>query len=292
MTSTHLRRRPKLWIGLLASIAALLGGMFFYTTVAAASPVKTAPGVHAVSAPTHHGALPTVVLVHGAFADASGWGGVITRLASRGYPVTAPANPLRGVTSDSDYLASVLATITGPIILVGHSYGGEVITNAATGNPNVKALVYIAAFAPEEGETSGQLAGMFPGSQLTPDNLVFRPFPNADGTTGTDGYINPTVFRSVFCADLPKTTAAVMAATQRPASLATLGEPSGVPAWKTIPAWYLVANQDQAIPAAAERFMAKRMHAHTIAINSSHVAMTSHPGITTALILAAARATR
>jgi pimeloyl-ACP methyl ester carboxylesterase len=235
------------------------------------------------------GPKPTVVLIHGAFADASGWAGVEQRLQRRGYTVLAPANPLRGVASDSAYIASVLATISGPIVLVGHSYGGEVITNAATGNPNVKALVYIAAFAPDKGETSGLLANTFPGSGLTPANLVFRPYPLADRTTGTDGYINPAVFRDVFCADVPANTAATMGASQRPAELATLGQPSGVPAWKTIPSWYLVAEQDHAIPPAAERFMAHRMGAHTVEIDSSHVAMISHPATVTALILDAAK---
>jgi pimeloyl-ACP methyl ester carboxylesterase len=235
---------------------------------------------------------PTVVLVHGAFADASGWADVTKQLQGRGYTVLSPANPLRGVASDSAYLSSILATIQGPIILAGHSYGGEVITNAATGDPDVKALVYVAAFAPDQGETSGELANKFPGSQLTPENLVFRPYPISATQTGTDGYINPAVFRTVFCADLSATTAATMAASQRPAELATLGQPSGVPAWKTIPSWYLVAKQDNAIPPASERFMAKRMGAHTREINSSHVAMISHPDAVTDMLLDAARATR
>jgi pimeloyl-ACP methyl ester carboxylesterase len=235
---------------------------------------------------------PTVVLVHGAFADASGWDDVTTKLQRRGYTVIAPANPLRGVATDSAYLASILATITGPVVLVGHSYGGEVITNAATGNPQVKALVYIAAFAPARGETSGELSTKFPDSQLTPENLVFRPFPISATQTGIDAYINPTVFRTVFCADLPSRTAAVMAASQRPAAVSTLNEKSGEPAWKTIPSWYLVARQDRAIPPDSERFMAKRIRAHTREIDSSHVAMISHPRAVTELILNAARSTR
>jgi pimeloyl-ACP methyl ester carboxylesterase len=234
------------------------------------------------------GPKPTIVLVHGAFADASGWAGVEHRLQDRGYTVLAPANPLRGVDGDAAYVASVLDSISGPIVLVGHSYGGEVITNAATGNPNVKALVYIAAFAPDQGETSGTLANMFPGTGLTQSNLVFRPYPLGNGSMGTDGYINPTVFKRVFCADVPNDTAMEMAASQRPAELATLSQPSGAPAWKTIPSWYLVASQDHAIPPAVERFMAHRMGAHTEEINSSHVAMISHPGAVTDLILDAA----
>jgi len=269
---------------MLAALSAIIGVVLFAGTGASASP--------ATSAASHHGdgPKPTIVLVHGAFADASGWGGVITRLEQRGYTVLAPANPLRGVATDSAYIASVLATISGPIVLVGHSYGGEVITNAATGSPNVKALVYIAAFAPDAGESAGGILAQFPGSMLTPANLILRPFPQPDGTTGTDAYINPTVFREAFCADCSADTAAVMAAAQRPAALATLSEPSGVPAWKTIPSWYLMANQDHAIPPAAERFMAARMHAQTVQINSSHAAMVTHPGAVTDLILSAAKA--
>jgi pimeloyl-ACP methyl ester carboxylesterase len=285
MTIDRIQPRPRPLITLAITMLVLLTTSASYQANAAAN-----PSTASTSGPTS-GAKPTVVLIHGAFADASGWGGVLSRLQERGYPVLAPPNPLRGVASDSAYIASILATVPGPIILVGHSYGGEVITNAALGNPEVKALVYIAAFAPEQGETSGQLSTMFPGSQLTPANLVFRPFPISATETGIDAYINPTVFRAVFCADLPRTTAAVMAASQRPGALSTLGEPSGAPAWKTIPSWYLVAGQDQAIPPASERFMAKRMGAHTIEITSSHVAMISHPGTVTDLILDAARAT-
>jgi pimeloyl-ACP methyl ester carboxylesterase len=230
------------------------------------------------------GPKPTVVLVHGAFADASGWNDVVRKLQRKGYPVLAPANPLRGVDSDSAYLRSVLATVSGPIVLVGHSYGGFVLTNAATGNPNVKALVYIAAFAPDDGDTVGGLAGQFPGSRLGPDALDFRPYPG-----GVDGYIKLSLFHDVFAADLPASTAAAMAISQRPADVNTLGQPSGVPAWKTVPSWTLVAQDDQVIPPAAQRFMAQRAGAHTIEVDASHVAMISQPGPTTDLILAAAK---
>jgi pimeloyl-ACP methyl ester carboxylesterase len=288
--------RPGLWTGLLASLTAVVGLTLFTGPGALAAhvsaPVATVDTADSAGRTPHaSGPKPTVVLVHGAFADASGWTGVVQRLHERGFTVIAPANPLRGVASDAAYVASLLAQTPGPIVLVGHSYGGEVITNAATGNPNVKALVYVAAFAPDQGETSGQLAGMFPGSELTPDHLVFRTYPLPDNQTGVDGYINPDVFREVFCADVPAAKAAAMAAEQRPAEAATLQQPSGVPAWKTIPSWYLVAKQDHAIPPEAERFMAKRMDAHTVEINSSHVAMISHPGTVTGLIVAAARAT-
>jgi len=233
-----------------------------------------------------HGPRPTIVLVHGGWADASSWDAVTQRLEEDGYTVIAPANPLRGVQSDSAYLASVVATISGPIVLVAHSYGGVLITNAATGNPNVKALVYIAAFAPDVGETVGQILAMNPGSEAAPPNLTFRPYPG-----GVDVYITPSAFHDVFCADVPADTAAVMAATQRPIDAAALGEPSGEPAWKTIPSWYLVASNDHAIPPATERFMAKRAGATTVEIPSSHVAMISHPDMVTDLILEAVHAT-
>jgi pimeloyl-ACP methyl ester carboxylesterase len=274
--NVHSRLKRIVFVGL----TAIAGATLFAGTGASAGAATLGAGI--VAAQDDNGVKPTIVVIHGAFADASGWGGVITRLQKRGFTVLAPANPLRSVSGDSAYIASFLATIKGPIVLVGHSYGGEVITNAAQGNPNVKALVYIAGFAPDQGETSGGLSAKFPGSLLTPQNLTLRPFPG-----GVDGYITPSAFREVFAADVPAETAAIMAVTQRAASFATLGEPSGVPAWKTIPSWYMVANQDNAIPPALERFMAARIHAHTVQIDSSHAAMVSHPGAVTDLILRA-----
>ncbi|MFG1709765.1 alpha/beta fold hydrolase [Nonomuraea sp. M3C6] len=245
----------------------------------------------AATAASRHTAKPTVVLVHGAFADASSWNKVVARLQGAGYPVIAPANPLRDLAGDSAYLSSIVSTIDGPVILVGHSYGGAVISNAATGHPNVKALVFIAAFAPEEAESALDLTGKFPGSQL-PTSLITRQYPLPGGGTGTDAYVDPAKFRAAFAADLPARDTALMAATQRPAALAALASPSGAPAWKTIPSWYLVAGADQAIPAAAQRFMAKRAGAHTSEVReASHVVMISRPDTTTALITAAARTT-
>ncbi|WP_219507868.1 alpha/beta fold hydrolase [Nonomuraea ceibae] len=232
-------------------------------------------------------AKPTIVLVHGAFADSSGWNPVIQRLQRASFPVLAPANPLRDLAGDAAYLSSVLDTIPGPVILVGHSYGGAVITNAARDRTNVKALVYLAAFAPDEGESALQLTGRFPGSRL-PDSIIARPYPG-----GVDGYIDPAKFRPVFAADLPANTARLMAATQRPGSMAGLSAPSGAPAWKTIPSWYLVAGSDHAIPPAAQRFMAERAGSKKAEIGrSSHVVMLSHPDAATALILAAHVGTR
>jgi pimeloyl-ACP methyl ester carboxylesterase len=233
---------------------------------------------------------PTIVLVHGAFADGSGWAGITERLQGRGYTVVAPANPLRGVASDAAYLRSFLTTISGPIVLVGHSYGGVVITNAATGNPNVKALVYVAAYAPDEGESISALSVLVPGGMIGPATLTIVPFPAPDGSTALEGIITPSVFREVFAADLPTRTVAVMASAQRPAALQLLGEPSGVPAWKTIPSWYLVAGRDNAIGTDLERFMAKRIpHVSAIEVKgASHAVMISHPETATQLILRAA----
>jgi len=272
MRLTKLSRRAAGGVGTLGLLSLLL-----------TFPLSAAGAAH--GDPKSAGPKPTIVLVHGGWADASSWNAVTQRLQDDGYTVIAPANPLRGVQTDSAYLSSVLATITGPIVLVGHSYGGVLITNAATGNPNVKALVYVAAFAPDLGETVGQLLAMNPGSQAAPPNLTFRPYPN-----GVDVYITPSAFHGVFCADVPARTATVMAANQRPIDAAALGQPSGEPAWKTIPSWYLVASNDHAIPPATERFMAKRAGATTVEIASSHVAMISHPAAVTDLILEAAHA--
>jgi pimeloyl-ACP methyl ester carboxylesterase len=269
-----------------ASLATRSRRALLTLVVAAASVATLAPAASAQPVKVK----PTIVLVHGAFADASAWAGVTERLQSRGYTVVAPANPLRGVASDAAYLRSLLTTISGPIVLVGHSYGGVVITNAATGNPNVKALVYVAAYAPDDGESISSLSALVPGGMIGPATLTIFPFPAPDGSTALEGIITPSVFHEVFAADLPARTAAVMASAQRPAALQLLGEPSGVPAWKAIPAWYLVAGRDNAIGTNLERFMAKRIpHVTAIEVKSaSHVAMISHPDATTQLILRAA----
>jgi pimeloyl-ACP methyl ester carboxylesterase len=237
---------------------------------------------------------PTVVLVHGAFADASGWSDVIDRLERQGYPVIAPANPLRGVTADSAYMRAFLATIDGSIVLVGHSYGGVVITNAATGNPNVKALVYVAAFAPDEGDTVSSLGQLGTDGMLGPETLDLRPYPAPQGAPPLEGYIKLDVFRDIFAADLPRKQARTMALSQRPAALSTLGEPSGPPAWKTIPSWFLVPMRDRAIGTDVLLAMAKRVHPRKIVqVNgASHVVMISRPEVTTDLIVTAARSVR
>ena len=272
------------------------GAASLITTVVAVALVAFALVSSTVSArPGHSGAhqsaKPTVVLVHGAFADASSWSGVIGRLQSLGYPVIAPANPLRGVADDAAYMKSVLATIKGPIVLVGHSYGGFVITNAALGNPNVKALVYIAAYAPEKGETAVGINALAPGSKIAAA-LAIQTVPGPDGTQVQEATILPSAFRDVFAADLPAETTAVMAASQRPAALAAFTQPSGEPAWTSIPSWYMVAGRDNAIGTAVEQIMAKRMGAHTVEVRTaSHAVMVSHPGAVVGLILRATRAT-
>lgn len=265
----------------------LIGGSLLATGAVTGATLVSAPA--SAAGRRDSGVKPTIVLVHGAFADASGWSGVIRRLQRDGYTVYAPANPLRGVASDTAYLADFLATLSGPIVLVGHSYGGVIITNAATGNPNVKALVYVAAFAPDEGDTVYTLQTMFPGTKLGLDALDFRPYTLADGTHSADGYVKAAYFRDIFAGDLPPAQTAVMAATQRPGDGHTLQQPSGVPAWKTIPSWYLVARDDNLIPAAAQRYMAQRAAARTVEVGASHVAMMSQPDVTADLVIAAAR---
>jgi pimeloyl-ACP methyl ester carboxylesterase len=236
------------------------------------------------------GVKPTIVLVHGAWADASSWDGEIRRLQADGYPVVAPANPLRSLSGDAAYIASVLKTIKGPIVLVGHSYGGAVITNAATGNPNVKALVYIDAFVPAQGESVLQLAAKNPGSQL-PASITEAPYTQGSGQTGVDVYIKTADFRSAFAGDVPPAKADLMAVTQRPVTLAALSEKSSAPAWKSIPSWYLVGRQDEAVPPATQLFMANRAHSHTVEIDASHASLVSHPAAVTKLIRRAAHST-
>ncbi|MER6537942.1 alpha/beta hydrolase [Streptomyces sp900105755] len=269
------------------------------TTVLA---VATGASTAAFAAPTHHhtghDVKPTVVLVHGAWADSSSWSGVVKHLQGDGYKVSAPATPLRGLHSDAAYLADYLKTIEGPIVLVGHSYGGSVITDAATGNSQVKALVYVAAFAPDKGESTADLVAKFPGSHLSdnpnaplPTALSPVPFTQVDGSTGTDLYIKPDKYRDVFLSDQVNTAkAAELAATQRPITAQAVGEPSGTPAWKTIPSWYLVAHDDHTLPAAAERAMAARAHAHTVEVAGPHAIAVTDPNAVTRIVEQAATA--
>lgn len=256
-------------------------------TLAAATIVAAASAQTAAAGSTDAAVAPTVVLVHGAWEGASSWTAVAAGLRDRGYPVVVPDNPLRTLAGDAASIAGVLKPVAGPIVLVGHSYGGSVITDAAAGNPNVKALVYIAAFAPEHGESAFELDVRAPGS-LLPAVLVPVPFVQAGGGVGLDVYVNRLLFPAAFAADVSPPAAAAMAAAQRPVTLAALMGRSATPTWKTIPSWYLIARQDRAIPAATQRFMAKRARAHTVEIDSSHAAQVAHPDAVTDLILAAA----
>jgi pimeloyl-ACP methyl ester carboxylesterase len=233
---------------------------------------------------------PTIVLVHGAWADASGFGGEIRELRRRGLEALGFANPLRGLPGDATYLADFLRSLTGPIVLVGHSYGGAVISAAATDSEQVKALVYFNGWMPDEGESIQQLLERFEGSLVGP-SIVPVPFRNADGSEGADLYLGRDAFRETFAADVDRDTADVMAATQRPWSGAALVAPSGPPAWKTVPSWYLLGTEDKAIPPAAQRFMAERANATIEELPASHASMVSQPEAATQLILQAVDAT-
>ncbi|MFJ5035853.1 alpha/beta fold hydrolase [Streptomyces sp. NPDC088560] len=234
---------------------------------------------------------PTVVLVHGAFADGSSWNGVVQRLQQDGYQVVAPPNTLRGIPQDSTYLNSLLKTVKGPTVLVGHSYAGEVISQAAAGIDNVKALVYINAIMPDKGESFASLSGKYPAAPLT-KALQKVPFRNGDGTTGTDVYIQPAKLHATFAQDLSQQQASVMASTQRPIALSAFTDKLTEAAWRDKPVYVLVGNQDRAINPSLERYEAKRAHARkTVEINSSHVSLISHPQAVTDLILDAANDT-
>lgn len=234
-------------------------------------------------------AKPTVVLVHGAFADSSSWNGVIEQLENDGYPVIAVANPLRGLRSDAQYVRGLLDSVEGPVVLAGHSYGGSVMSEAADGHPKVKALVFIASFLLDKGESTAQLAAKFPGAELGP---ALNPVPVrlADGSTGDDLYIKQDEFRRVFAADVSEEVAALMAATQRPITSAALEEPASRAAWKTIPSWNMVTTQDLAIPAESMRFMGERAHSQTVEVEASHAVTVSQPGAVADLITTAAGA--
>jgi pimeloyl-ACP methyl ester carboxylesterase len=225
---------------------------------------------------------PTIVLVHGAWADASSWTKVIQRLQATGHDVVAIPNQLRGVAADAAVVRAYLDTVDGPVILVAHSYGGFVITNAATGAANVKALVYVDAFIPDEGQPAAAIIGsesvLLPA--LTNPTSLFKivPIPGAPANV-VDTYLLPEVVAASFANDVSSEDAALIAATQRPASIATIAEPSGPPAWKDIPAWAVIGRMDRIIPPAAQRAMAEHAGAQTTEVDASHVSMISHPDV-------------
>jgi pimeloyl-ACP methyl ester carboxylesterase len=249
------------------------------------------PGRFASANPAGHQPKPTVVLVHGAWADGSSWNAVVKRLQKAGYPVRVPPNPLRSLSGDATTISDFLSTIAGPVVLVGHSYGGAVITDAATGNPNVKALVYVDAFAPDQGESIFPLSGADSALAVDPATVFdFVPYPN--GPAGdVDLYLKHDVFLTSFASGIPAATAELLYAAQRPFALSAGNAESGVPAWKTIPSWYLVGTQDKVITPAQQRFMAQRAHAHTVQVRAGHLSLIAQPGAVSDLVIAAARAT-
>lgn len=231
-------------------------------------------------------ARPTVVLVHGAFAESASWNEVARDLRARSFPVVAAANPLRGLKFDADYVAALVGSIQGPVVLVGHSYGGSVISAAAVGKPNVQALVFVAAFAPEVGESAVDLSGKFPGSTLGP--TLAAPVVLPDGSK--DLYIRQDKFGKQFAEDLPPALAQLMAVSQRPVTEGALGEAAHAAAWQTLPSWFIYGDRDKNIPPAALAFMAERARSvKTVVVKgASHVVMTSRPKLVTRLIVEAA----
>jgi len=253
--------------------------------------VLVAGGPAGASSRAGASARPTIVLVHGDWADASSWTSVIERLQEKGFNVVAPPNPLRGPAKDAPYLASYLQTIPGPIVLVAHSYGGFVTTNAATGNPNVKALVYIDSFMPDEGENLAELTGDW-NSCVSQDALNAVPF---DG--GLDLYLrwdangNYPGYTQCFANGLNARQATVLFAEQRPADVSEFSEASGPPAWKTIPSWVLIGTEDHVIPPALQEHFADRAGAHVTAIRAGHLSLITNPAEVTKVILSAVDAT-
>jgi pimeloyl-ACP methyl ester carboxylesterase len=280
--------RGMFWVG--AAVAAAAAAAALAVTggaVASASPSATSQ--HAGSGPR-----PTIVLEHGAWANGSSWNAVVQRLQQDGYTVDVPANPLQGLPYDSAYLADYLHSLTGPIVLVGHSYGGAVITNAATGDAQVKALVYVDAFAPDQGQTIGQLVAAVPGSCVAAADptTIFNLATYPGAPAGVfDAYVKQNLFPSCFANGLPASEAKVLAATQEPLSTIALSQPSGVPAWKTIPSWAVVGTADRVILPAEQLAMAKHAHAHITEVHAPHLSMISAPGVVTQVILQAAHAT-
>lgn len=269
-----------------------LAGLLSAVSLMAAGPSAAAES--GSGAESHETAKPTVVLVHGTWADASSWDEVVQSLQERGYPVVAAANPLRSLSDDSDYLAALLKTIEGPIVLAGHSYGGAVISNAAAGNPNVESLVYIAAFAPDVGENALQLATKYPGSRLSDDPEAPVPtaldaVPLTSNPTDVDLYVKPDKFNDVFLSNrLTASKSNVLAASQRPGTALSFNEPSRAAAWKTISSWFLVATDDRTIGTENLRFMAERANSTTVEVDAPHAVMATNSADVTDLILRAA----
>lgn len=291
MNLARMVRPNQLRLSIVAAVLAAAGVLVTTSQAAAARPSS-----HAFA--RGGGAKPIIVLEHGAWADASGWGNVTQRLQKDGFTVYAPPNTLRGLPQDSAYLHDFLtqnAALAGqPVVIAGHSYGGAVITNAAVGAPQVKALVYVDAFIPDQDETIGQLAAAQPGSCLVAANPadIFNlvPYPGAPAGD-VDLYIKPSLVPGCFATGLPPRQAAVIATTQRPLTVSSFSEPSGVPAWKNIPSWAVIGTADRVIPPAELTFMAKRAGAHITSVNAGHLSMISNPDIVARVIEQATKAT-
>jgi pimeloyl-ACP methyl ester carboxylesterase len=281
-------------IGAALAAAAVAVPLSQAASASPASPASTAAHTAAVST-AKTAVKPTIVLVHGAWASTSSWDGVISRMQALGYTVYAPSNTLMGLPYDANYLRDFLNTISGPIVLVGHSYGGAVITNAATGDKNVKALVYDDAFMPAKGETIGQLVAAQPGSCVVASDptTIFKlaPYPGAP-VGAADAYLKQSVFPGCIANGLPAGEQRELAVTQLPLTTAALAEKSGTPAWKTIPSWAIIGTADHAIPPAELKIMAMRAHSHiTVIKGAPHVSMISNPDAVTGVILQAVHAT-
>jgi pimeloyl-ACP methyl ester carboxylesterase len=286
--------RPRVITAIIAAVLAAAAALAFSSQAASARSDGLRP-LHG-----NGGSKPVIVLEHGAWADASSWNGVIQRLQDDGYTVYAPPNPLRGLSgfpsSDPAYLHDFLTqnpALAGKhIVLVGHSYGGAVITNAAVGAPEVKALVYVDAFIPDQGQTLGGLLASVPGSCLAGNPAdIFNLVPYPGSPPGdVDTYIKPSLVPGCFATGLPARQAAVIAATQRPLTASTLTDPSGPPAWKTLPSWAVIGTADRVIPPALLKSMAQNAGARITTVHAGHLSMISNPGVVTQVIIKAVRA--
>jgi pimeloyl-ACP methyl ester carboxylesterase len=269
-------RTPRSVLAVAFATAVAFTSLFAATSASAAAPVKHSK--------------PTVVLVHGAWADGSSWDGVVTNLQAKGYTVDVSPNPLRGLAPDSAYLRDYLKTIKGPIVLAGHSYGGAVITDAATGDSNVKALIYVDAFIPDKGESL--LSLLTPKNPdepgLNPEELFnFVPFPGAPKGV-SDWYLKTEAFIGALANGLPKAEAAALAATQRPIASNALVEKSGKPAWKTIPSWAIIGTEDHILPPQLQEFMVRRAGSHITDVKAPHLSLIAKPGAVAKVIVTAA----
>jgi pimeloyl-ACP methyl ester carboxylesterase len=292
-STARLARLRLIIVTAVLALAAAATGVSFQVTAAQASPARAADIGRTAGT---GGVKPVIVLVHGAWADASSWDGVISQLTRAGFTVYAPPDPLRGLPSDAAYLRDFLtdnpALAGRPVVLVGHSYGGAVITNAAVGDPEVKALVYVDAFIPAQGQTVEGLLAAVPGSCIggnpaTTFDAV--PYPGAPAGS-VDLYLQPGKFPGCFASGLPGWEAAQLAATQRPLASAAVTEPSGPPAWATIPSWAVIGMQDKVIPPAEQLAMAERAGARVTEITGGHLSLISDPSAVAAVIMRAAAA--